>query len=101
MTDPWSRKWGVLYSVFNPLKKMGYEPALTGQKTSLRDRCLKDGCLASELDNFFLKDIDFQIIDKGVIHFYNDFQDFQEARGISDHVPLYIIVRLRKLKLPV
>jgi len=84
-----------LHSVFNPLKKMGYEPALTGQKTSLRDRCLSDGCLASELDNFFLKSSEFQIIDRGVIHFYNDFKDFQDARKISDHVPVYIRIKAK------
>ena len=83
------------HSVFNPLKKMGYEPALTGQKTSLRDRCLSDGCLASELDNFFLRSSEFQIIDRGVIHFYNDFPDFQEARKISDHVPVYIRIKAK------
>lgn len=84
-----------LHSVFNPLKKMGYEPALTGQKTSLRDRCLKDGCLASEFDNFFFKGSDFQITEKGIIHFYNDFPNLQEARKISDHVPVYIRIKVK------
>lgn len=83
------------HSVFNPLKSMGYKPALTGQKTSLRDRCLEDGCLASEYDNFFIDTNRFELLDKGIIHFYQDFRDFDDAREISDHVPVFVKLKLR------
>ena len=83
------------HTVFNPLKKMGYQPAFVGQKTSLRHRCLDDGCLASELDNFFFPASRFRLTGKGVIHFYEAFEDFEDARRISDHVPIYIVVRLK------
>lgn len=43
------------HSVFNPLKSMGYSSLLQGQKTTLRVRCLSDGCLSSEYDNIFYK----------------------------------------------
>lgn len=78
------------HTVFNPLKKMGYQPALTNQKTSLRQRCLSDGCLASEYDNIFYKPEHLQLTDKGIIHFYEKVNTFEKARLISDHVPVYI-----------
>lgn len=83
------------HSVFNPLKGMGYTPVLVGQKTSLRDRCLDDGCLASEYDNFFIPEAYFKLRDSGVIHFYEAFEDFEDARKISDHIPVYMEVMLK------
>ena len=41
------------HTVFNPLKSMGYKPALTHQKTSLRQKCINEDCLASEYDSIF------------------------------------------------
>lgn len=47
------------HTVFNPLKKLGYEPALKNQKTSLKQKCQDNECLASEFDNiFYSKDQD-------------------------------------------
>jgi len=78
------------HSVFNPLKKMGYLPALVNQKTSLRQQCHPDGCLASEFDNIFYKSDHLQVTEKGIIHFYKKVDTFEKARLISDHVPVYI-----------
>src|SRR5690606_28066421 len=41
------------HSVFNPIKKMGYQPILKNQKTSLKISCKDGECLASEFDNIF------------------------------------------------
>lgn len=82
------------HTVFNPLKSKGYSPALVGQKTSLRQECLSDGCLASEFDNFFFKSMHIKLIDKGVIHFYKNLESIEEARLISDHIPIYIKIML-------
>ncbi|WP_316814704.1 endonuclease/exonuclease/phosphatase family protein [Pedobacter nyackensis] len=78
------------HNVFSPLKKMGYFPALMGQKTSLKQDCVNDNCLASEYDNFFLKASVFQVSKAGIVHFYRDFETLKHARAISDHVPVYI-----------
>lgn len=82
------------HSVFNPLKSMGYKPVFINQKTSLRQQCLPDGCLASELDNIFYMSGKIKVIDKGIIHFYNQVESFEKARLISDHVPLFLEFRL-------
>jgi deoxyribonuclease-1-like protein len=78
------------HTVFNPLKKMGYQPALTGQKTSLKQACLDDDCLASEFDNFYYDSNKIHQVSGGVIHFYRSFPDLTEARKITDHIPIYL-----------
>lgn len=77
------------HSVFNPLKKMGYAPALQGMKTSLRQKCINGDCLASELDNFFYNEAKFQYLKSGIIPFFEDFPTLKEARLLSDHVPIF------------
>jgi deoxyribonuclease-1-like protein len=78
------------HSVFNPLKKMGYKSSLVGQKTSLRQKCINNDCLASEYDNFFYNSQLFKVTKAGIIHFYKTFADIKEARKISDHCPIFI-----------
>lgn len=75
-------------NVFNPLKKMGYKPALTNQKTSLRQKCINGDCLASRYDNIFYSDKYIQTKYAGIIPFYRKFPDMKAARHISDHVPV-------------
>jgi hypothetical protein len=78
------------HSVFNPLKKMGYKSSLVGQKTSLRQKCINNDCLASEYDNFFYNSQFLKVTKSGIIHFYKAFADIKEARKISDHCPIVI-----------
>lgn len=78
------------HSVFNPLKKAGYPAALINQKTSLRQKCLKGDCLASEYDNFFYNESKINCIQSGIIPFYTSFSDVKEARKVSDHVPVFL-----------
>jgi endonuclease/exonuclease/phosphatase family metal-dependent hydrolase len=80
------------HSVFNPLKSMGYVAALVGQKTSLKQKCVDNNCLASEYDNFFYKKELYTLLRAGIIPFYTSFADLKEARKISDHVPIFIEV---------
>ena len=81
------------HSVFNPLKKQGYTPAFTNQKTSLRQKCIKRDCLASEYDNFFLQPTIFTLKSAKAILFFEDFDSLQEANKISDHIPLMIEIQ--------
>lgn len=78
------------HTVFNPLKKMGYESAFQKQKTSLKKECKNNNCLASEFDNIWFKTSKITIKKAEVIHFYNAFGNLQEAREISDHIPIII-----------
>lgn len=77
------------HTVFNPLKKMGYQPILEKQKTSLRKQCKAYDCLASPFDNVFVPVQKLKVVRSGVIHFYKDFLEFEKARRISDHIPVF------------
>ncbi len=78
------------HSVFNPLKKLDYQPMFTKQKTSLKQKCIGDDCLASEYDNVFLPVKVFISCSTKAIHFYKDFETIKEANKISDHIPLLV-----------
>ena len=77
------------HTVFNPLKSMGYKPIFTGQKTSLKQGCINDECLASEFDNIFYNAAKVNFINSGIIPFHKNFPDLKEARKVSDHLPVY------------
>lgn len=77
------------HTVFNPLKSMGFKPALIGQKTTLKEVCDSSNCLASEFDNIFFNTSKINYIKSGVIPFYNNFLSLKDARKISDHLPIY------------
>lgn len=80
------------HSVFNPLKKLGYLPSFTEQKSSLKQKCIKGDCLASEYDNIFYHGDKNELIKAVPILFFEDFEDITIARRISDHIPLMITI---------
>lgn len=76
------------HTVFNPLKKMGYQSVFVNQKTSLKKECKKEDCLASEFDNIWYNSTKTSVNNSKVLHFYNSFNTLKEAREISDHIPI-------------
>lgn len=83
------------HTVFNPLKVAGYSPIFQNQKTSLKQKCQSNNCLASEFDNIFYKKSVVTFINSGVIHFYSEFNTLKEARKISDHIPVWFEFSLK------
>lgn len=81
------------HSVFNPLKKMAYTSILVNQKTSLKRKSKHGEYLASEFDNIFYNK-KVKKINGGVIHFYKVFSSLQEARKVSDHIPVWMVFSL-------
>ncbi len=77
------------HSVFNPLKKMGYNPVFTAQKTTMKMECVAEECLASEYDNIFYNINNTEMLNCGVVLFYKTFPDMKAARQISDHIPVW------------
>jgi deoxyribonuclease-1-like protein len=83
------------HTVFNPLKNNHYRTALTGQKTTLKQECKGEECLASEYDNILYSEKSFHQKDSGVIPFYLQFEgDMAAARKVSDHLPIFISLEL-------
>ncbi|MBL7932533.1 MAG: endonuclease/exonuclease/phosphatase family protein, partial [Bacteroidia bacterium] len=74
------------HSVFGPLKQKNYLPALQKQKTTLKNECKQDQCLASEFDNVFYPAAKVKLLAKDIVPFYLKFSTLKEARKISDHL---------------
>jgi hypothetical protein len=83
------------HTVFIPLKKLGYRSILIGQKTSLKQKCEKLRCLASEFDNMCYKNSKINNMNSEVISFYKDSNSLKEAREISDHIPIWFEFTLK------
>ncbi|MCP2029382.1 endonuclease/exonuclease/phosphatase family metal-dependent hydrolase [Flavobacterium sp. HSC-32F16] len=77
------------HTVFNPLKKIGYASVFQKQKTTLKQKCKAGNCLASEFDNIFYKSNTLKYINSGTVLFYTNYNSLQEARKISDHIPIW------------
>lgn len=76
------------HTVFNPLKKTGWKPAFPFEKTTLKQKCLKDDCLASRYDNIWYQPTKIRISNARVLPFYKSFRSLKDARSISDHLPV-------------
>ncbi|MDI1317423.1 endonuclease/exonuclease/phosphatase family protein [Flavobacterium sp.] len=76
------------HTVFIPLRKMEYESVFFNQKTSLKKDCYNDDCLASEFDNIWYNKNKIKVVNSQVIPFYKFWSSLQEARKISDHIPI-------------
>lgn len=76
------------HSVFNPLKKMGYQSVFVNQKTSLKSECKKEVCLASEFDNIFYHSSKIKVLNFKPVLFYEAFASLKQAKYISDHIPI-------------
>lgn len=74
---------------------MGYKSSLVNQKTSLRQKCIQNDCLASEYDNMFFNPRKMNATQSGIIPFYSSFNSIKEARKISDHAPIWGIFNLK------
>jgi endonuclease/exonuclease/phosphatase family metal-dependent hydrolase len=83
------------HNVFNPLRQQGFVPALVGQKTTLKTKCVDGNCLASEYDNVFFDVKKVDCVSAGAIQFYKSFKDVLAARRVSDHLPVYVEFRVK------
>lgn len=84
------------HTVFNPLKKMGYASVFVNQKTTLKRECVNDECLASEFDTIWYNTSKIMFVNAKVIHFYKSFENLNEARQISDHIPIFFEFNIKE-----
>nr|WP_299214929.1 endonuclease/exonuclease/phosphatase family protein [uncultured Allomuricauda sp.] len=75
--------------IFSTLKKEGYMPTITNQKTTLKRTCKRNDYLNHPIDNiFYSKDI--YKVEGGVIDFVRFCDQLEEARKLSDHLPVFL-----------
>lgn len=82
------------HSVFTPLKQKNYSSALQKQKTTLKNECKQEQCLASEFDNVFYPTTKVRVLKKGIVPFYLQFNSMKAARKISDHLPVFVEIQI-------
>lgn len=78
---------------FNELRTHGFKAALYGIRTTIKMEQKKDEKFAHEYDNFIIEKAEFTILASGRIDFTAHFPNLQEARKISDHLPVYVILK--------
>lgn len=86
------------HTVFNPLRKSGYIPALKNQKTTMKMECVAGECLASAFDNIFYNSKDIELMNFGVVLIYENFPTMKAVRRISDHIPVWAEIEFLKSK---
>lgn len=79
------------HSGFDSLKKFGFKTSLLSKKTSLKAKESTDP-MNMEYDNFFISK-NIKLIKSDVIYFYKDFKTLKDARKISDHCPIYCLIK--------
>ena len=75
------------YTAFFPTQYP--DSVFINKKTSLKKECVNGQCLASEFDNIFYKANTLKYINSGTVLFYTNYNSLQEARKISDHIPIW------------
>lgn len=75
---------------FDAFRKLGFKPVLWRQKTSLRRTCPSGDCLSSAFDNIWFQPSLLRLKHAGVDLFFQEFDSYSDALGISDHVPVFI-----------
>lgn len=79
--------------VFNTLKKLGYQTAITNQKTTLKWDCDRADYLNYPIDNIFYSN-GIHKVEGGVIDFVRACEELKNARKLSDHLPIFLKFRL-------
>lgn len=76
------------HSVFTPLYRLNFSDAFTNQKTSLKQKCTNEDCLANAYDHIFYQNQQFKLIKSEPILFFEKFKELKLARKLSDHIPI-------------
>ncbi len=75
--------------IFDALKSAGYSSAITNQKTTLKRSCKRQSYLNYPIDNIFFSD-NIKKTEAGVIDFVKFCNRLEEARKLSDHLPVFL-----------
>ena len=85
--DEQHRVWQALY-------RQGFAPALRRTPTTLKQKCDARGNYFNHaIDNIYFPEAHFQVICAGRVDFVGSCEALAVARGISDHVPVFLEVK--------
>ena len=79
--------------IFDPLKSKGYNATITNLKTTLKRTCKRGDYLNHPIDNIFYSNGIIKI-EGGVIDFVKFCDHLEQARKLSDHLPVFLKFKL-------
>lgn len=82
------------HSVWNPLYKMGFKPAIRNIKTSIKRKCKKEQYMYKAVDNIIFNSNSVEKVNSGIIDFVKNCNNLEKARLISDHFPVYLEIKM-------
>ncbi|MEL6670958.1 MAG: endonuclease/exonuclease/phosphatase family protein [Bacteroidota bacterium] len=83
------------HEVWNALKWMGFRPAISQVPTTLKRKCTRQAEYFNyPIDNIFFDRDVCQRLDAGRVDFVRSCERLELARGISDHLPVFLAVQL-------
>ena len=69
---------------------MGFNSALKNQKTTLKMKCKKGDYLNHVIDNLYFMPTGVQFIKSGSIDYVGNCKNLENARNLSDHLPVFM-----------
>lgn len=82
------------HPVWQGLYQQGFQSALSQQPTTLKRKCKSGNYLNHAIDNIYYHPIALPCIDKGVIDHVIECDNLYLARAVSDHLPVYCVLKL-------
>lgn len=79
--------------VWTDLYKQGFEPSVRNSPTTLKRVCDGGNYLNHSIDNIYINASKFYVEDAGRVDIVGSCYNLETARGISDHLPVYSIIR--------
>ncbi|MFK7932085.1 MAG: endonuclease/exonuclease/phosphatase family protein [Saprospiraceae bacterium] len=80
-------------TVWKSLYDQGFEPSVRNSPTTLKHRCDGRNYLNHSIDNIYINASSFHVEDAGRVDIVGGCNNLEIARGISDHLPVYSIIR--------
>lgn len=78
------------HSVWNNLYQSGFAPCLRDSPTTLKRKCVNGNFLNHSIDNIYFNQSFITLLDAGRINFIGECYQVEEARNISDHLPVFL-----------
>jgi len=84
------------HTVWHPLYRNGYTATLDDQPTTLKQACKDGSYLNHVIDNIYYPKAIFSATNSGVIDHVGDCANLSVARGVSDHMGVYVTLENRE-----
>ena len=78
------------HSVWNNLYQIGFKPSIKNAPTTLKKKCKKGKYLSHSIDNIYYDTSNIELVNSGRIDFVNVCENLENARFLSDHLPVFL-----------